>query len=1190
MTSTNNRAIEQAIIKSIAQQERVVSDIFFVKDHFQMDCQALQVQPYQDPKQAIYQAIAATMQGKRVSFLATGSDYANLGEALRWAAQLHLPLCLFELESGNSPSHFDDVIEVHCHSWQSFLHSSIAARRVAERGMTTVRVSLDVQTAKATASPATPVADQIIESFIGSASQHHPVSSPAQGQLFGDTRANVPAWYQLDRPMGLSLDKNTSHLSAHSLGTRVFFDDHLLPLIDATLKDLNPLIKDRLSRVQVYRENAPVRVMCAANLFASVVKAMRDTSIGVVAPTWTGRGIAWEHQTYLAGAEKIIVLSDFDRVHPTLRQASDAFTGDKVFGLQVAVPVHELAPFLSFLLHKENGTYTYGTAPPIDSQGSIPKWDMLAQAIQRDYPQLIESCGPVNHSAERDQARSSRVPQFMQNQRHRTGGLDDPARFWSESIYPMLCERETTRFPTPLNTLGHVPAMTSAFLDQKAQFQEAQPGFDPTSCSGCARCWVICPEAAIGATLLDPVEVVEFITTKVKQLGDQQELVSLMRRQRKQIAAKLNQVIQSEDARQLTPQHLQSAFRDWLEGSQSDSQQRAQSLAAIAQVTADWSSIACAVTPALYRDAKTPGAGKLLALAIDSATCKGCGMCVSICDDHALRNDLSGPTQESWSAWEALPDTRGSTIATFMADDSTSWAAPFMSRSINQAMAGGDSIPPASTMRLNLRHIWGLAEYQLQQQRQSRLEQLRGIHQQLADKLKSTISSSVSLAENPSLVHGMNMAGGARTTLPELAEQLAKVGATHSIDTAAILDYGALIEKTDRLIHQLSGSSSGQSRARLGAVLSSSFLTRHLRFPWNPFPGPVVSHPKHGLALALGIARCLCDQHLQEQQLIEESRRSIQSSPAQARTQVKHVTWSTCGAELRSQAPICLLIMDSESVATTELDAFREAFTCDLPIKLLYMDNGCPDEGSLPDLAMQSETVFYAALAGPFAKPTAALAALAFDGPALIHVMAYELPESQAHSGMDHMQLALDGRIHVPLIFDPSHPGSFADRLSMEVDETDRSDAMAAGIRWLWQNRGCPEPAAAANISVPAWLDLSPEMQKHTIPGIQIDQRGGFKPQRHEWQWLLRRWSRYQRLLSMKLGSQERLQQALSDRESELLRKFEERTQTLQAQHQKESEQNAERFMHAVAEQLTDRLVELSQQVDPDSLPTGWRP
>ena len=232
----------------------------------------------------------------------------------------------------------------------------------------------------------------------------------------------------------------------------------------------------------------------------------------------------------------------------------------------------------------------------------------------------------------------------------RTSGLFDPA------YYEDLMAR-----PFREGTIGEAPVLPGAGLfmppgtgagKDKGLFRRTVPQFDPTVCTGCLDCALVCPDAAIPNTVHEIHDLLLAAIERMEATGGQRE--------------SLRSAVYgiAERTREALRHRVELPFHEIVAGA-----------AAPAATDRVMSHVVdrLVVTLATYPVARTrpffdspeldePGTGGLFAATVDPWKCTGCLECVEVCGPGALTSvdqdaDVLGSLQEGFAFMTALPNT-----------------------------------------------------------------------------------------------------------------------------------------------------------------------------------------------------------------------------------------------------------------------------------------------------------------------------------------------------------------------------------------------------------------------------------------------------------------------------------------------------------------------------------------------------
>ncbi len=252
----------------------------------------------------------------------------------------------------------------------------------------------------------------------------------------------------------------------------------------------------------------------------------------------------------------------------------------------------------------------------------------------------------------------------------------------------------------------------------------------------------------------------------------------------------------------------------------------------------------------------------------------------------------------------------------------------------------------------------------------------------------------------------------------------------------------------------LTAGADGLGRARFGVVIAGDALARRLA-PWprHPFWAPLtVEHDALAVDTAIGLAEAAVRRHATIHRDLREAKGAV--------------TWADLTAAERASCPPVLVLGDEATLLGSGLGAWSRLLTMDLPVKVVLLDSlsgrTAGVEPALLALAHRGAAIASVSPAAPNHLAAAVASALAWSGPALLHVHA---PTSDAPDGaLVVARDALTTREHVLLAYDPAGEGVFGTRLTVEEPEAAAEIAPArAEIFQMWRElAGKESPFVAA--------------------------------------------------------------------------------------------------------------------------------
>jgi pyruvate-ferredoxin/flavodoxin oxidoreductase len=727
-----------------------------------------------------------------------------------------------------------------------------------------------------------------------------------------------------------------------------------------------------------------------------------------------------------------------------------------------------------------------GEQPALLESGSLREvaWQELtvAETEDRDLPRLV-----------------SRIPQARP-------AHDSLPRFWGEVVQPRQ-GGAADRLPDPLTASGVVPAGASA-LEPEA-IAPLLPVLDPNACSGCGRCWAACPDSAIGVTALDP----ESLFTSASDIaGTEGEAADALRRAHKHLAGRLAGELPKSEAAALDREVCREAW-DWVAGRLNLSEgERPGYDAAFDATLGVIDRLQPVVTAPLFRDpeGEKKGTGELLVLAVDPRACLGCELCIAVCPEDALRpldrtRERVDEFKQRWRTWEELPDTAGETLARAAEHpDLGPLAAVLLSRHCGQAQVGGAGGEPGSGERLSSRLLAGLVEHHAQRRMAGLLKRIEEQRANLEQKARECLAEGLSEADMETLGEALSTVGRGRANISELGERLEALGSRATFDRRAVLRMTRIAGLLDDYRQRISEGRDGLGRARFGVVIARGRVAEWAaQFPRHPYHAPLTVAPTaQGVELARGIARGLMAEHLA---LVGSLRRAaLEADPPPDRSArleaIENLRWEDLEVEERAACPPLLLLGDDTALLEQGFETLARLLSSELPVKVILLDGrgrlASGPEPALVAMAHRRAFVLAASPAHPDQLARGLADALAWPGPALVHLHA---PSPQRHgfpvdATLERARLAVEGRAHVLLRYDPGAPGLFGLRASMEGNPNLEQDWGGASFaEWAAGEarfaHHFEELEGGGDLPLDEWLALAESERTGKVPFVEIDER-----------------------------------------------------------------------------------------------------
>ncbi|MFO7593599.1 MAG: 4Fe-4S binding protein [Pseudomonadota bacterium] len=638
---------------------------------------------------------------------------------------------------------------------------------------------------------------------------------------------------------------------------------------------------------------------------------------------------------------------------------------------------------------------------------------------------------------------------------------DSLPRFWDQ-VGVLYKNGEANQLTAdPYLATGVIPPLSATFNNHSPSRTQL-PQFDPANCTGCGNCWSACPDSAIGATAISPRALVE---TGIA-LASATEV--------RAIAGKLATGIatlgrKGETEATSADQLLADAYA-WVQEKSPVAEDRREGLeAAIARMQQSLADLPVSVTEPLFTLAEKAqkDSGELLSLAINSDSCKGCGLCSEVCADEALmmqpaNDEETAIAQRQWQLWQQTPDTASSTIERLTRDNAMDpMAAVMLSRHCAFALSGGDGAEAGSGEKIAMRHVLAATEYQQQPLLHRFIQELGSAQTALAERIRETLAEALPTEDLEQLAGSLNKVHTREAALSALIQQGDEVLEGSGVDTVRMRKLIDLTRHIGELHWRIAKGEHGLGRARYGLTFARGTAAAWAgAFPHNPFHAPVtIDMTGTAPQIAAGLLHGQLNEALEAVRLLRQARAEL--DPKAAKSDGGAVNWNDLTDEERRLVPPLVLVGNDQSLGGEGFAQVTWLLNSELPVKILVLadlDFGLGSRGiedaalnaqkdargdlALMALAQRNAYVAQSSFAASEHLRESVRGMLKFGGPALLRVHS---PSPERHgfvptAVLAQAKLAVDSRTLPLFRYDPQAEGVFGSRLNLDGNPEPKRD------------------------------------------------------------------------------------------------------------------------------------------------------
>jgi pyruvate-ferredoxin/flavodoxin oxidoreductase len=234
----------------------------------------------------------------------------------------------------------------------------------------------------------------------------------------------------------------------------------------------------------------------------------------------------------------------------------------------------------------------------------------------------------------------------------RASALFDPA-YYEDLVARPFREGTISEAPVLPGSGLFIPVGTGAGKD-KGIFRRTVPSFDPSKCTGCLECALVCPDVAIPNTVH---EIHDLLLTGIKEIDVTEPQREALRAQVYLWAERVRELLRQDKSGRTFAELVAEA------ASVIDADQRAV-MRNVDKVVAVLATYPVAKTRPFFdaMEKDVAGTGALFSAVVDPWKCTGCLQCVDVCGAGALTSvdqddDVLGALEERFELMTKLPNT-----------------------------------------------------------------------------------------------------------------------------------------------------------------------------------------------------------------------------------------------------------------------------------------------------------------------------------------------------------------------------------------------------------------------------------------------------------------------------------------------------------------------------------------------------
>jgi pyruvate-ferredoxin/flavodoxin oxidoreductase len=419
----------------------------------------------------------------------------------------------------------------------------------------------------------------------------------------------------------------------------------------------------------------------------------------------------------------------------------------------------------------------------------------------------------------------------------------DIHRFWEQTGHFYLTGKGSDNLVDPFIGASLLPAATGVFRDMTG-IRFDHPQWIAENCTACGNCYVECPDSAIPGLVSSVADVLGAALNRIETSGTP---TRFLRRAVRTVEKKLRALI-DRDGGAVRP--LIDIAIDQVIAEAPDAE-RGGLAAEFTQLQIQLGGFQFSSTKPYWtqREKKAKGSGGLFSITVNPYTCKGCKLCVTVCEDDALK--MVTQTDESvdrlrrdWNTWLDLPTTPAEFSRIDSLDEKIGALETLLLDKHNyNSMNCGDGACLGCGEKTAI-HLFTSTVTALMQPRVAAfIARLDDLIVKLEQHMRVKLASAVDLTDTGAVLRAVESTGLHDLTLSTLATKLNADKPSQLLDPAWVKNTAQLLEKLKDLKWRYVEGPSKRGRAEMGIVNSTGCTSVWgSTYPFSPYPFPWTSH------------------------------------------------------------------------------------------------------------------------------------------------------------------------------------------------------------------------------------------------------------------------------------------------------------------------------------------------------------
>jgi pyruvate-ferredoxin/flavodoxin oxidoreductase len=466
------------------------------------------------------------------------------------------------------------------------------------------------------------------------------------------------------------------------------------------------------------------------------------------------------------------------------------------------------------------------------------------RVVKRGFTELTEITDKqVGVTRKQFAKKDAGLPMMLQQLPATDGGIADIHAFWERTGNFYMTGKGSDNLVDPFIGTSIIPAATGVFRDMTG-IRFDHPVWTPENCTACGNCYTECPDSAIPGLVSSVADVFNTVINRIETTGTP---TRFLRRAARAVEKKLRGLI-AGDGVAVRPLIDQAIAATVAEAPEED---RVKMAAEFKLFTTEMGDFPFSTTKPFWtqKEKKAKGSGGLFSITINPYTCKACAICVTVCEDNALKmvtqtDESTERMRQDWKFWLDLPTTPKEYSRIDSLDEKIGALETLLLDKHNyNSMACGDGACLGCGEKTAIHLFTSTVAALMQPRVKGFVEKIDDLIGKLEQHMRVKLASAVDITDTGAMMRAVDATGQHDLTLSNLAAKLNENKPSQLLDPTWVKNTAQLLEKLKDLKWRYVEGPSKRGRSDMGIINSTGCTSVWgATYPFHPYPFPWTSH------------------------------------------------------------------------------------------------------------------------------------------------------------------------------------------------------------------------------------------------------------------------------------------------------------------------------------------------------------